>query len=74
MRNIETISKEIKEDWKTIPIYAKVYLDVMIKLGNDVLNEYDKSIILGFLANAQYWKGETSRRIKKELNGLLKQS
>ena len=74
MRNIETISKEIKEDWKTIPIYAKVYLDVMIKLGNDVLNEYDKSIILGFLANAQYWKGETARRIKKELNGLLKQS
>lgn len=74
MRNIETISKEIKEDWKTIPIYAKVYLDVMIKLGNDVLNEYDKSIILGFLANAQYWKGETARRIKKELNGLLKES
>ena len=55
--------------------YAYPYLDAMGAL-NSINDNYGadsgKSIVLYFLANAQTWKGETARRIKKELKELVK--
>ena len=76
MRPIYEIAREIRKDWgaKT-SAYAKPYLDAMSCL--DSINDsygWDsaKSVVLYFLANAGTWKGETARRIKKELKEMTK--
>ena len=50
------------------------YLDAMATLDS-IQDKYyldtGRSIVLYFLANAGTWRGETARRIKKELNEIL---
>ncbi len=74
-RPIFVIASEIRSDWKK-PNYAAVpYLQAMATLGSIRENYYDdsaKSVVLYFLANAGSWRGEVARRIKKELNEMLK--
>lgn len=74
-RQINEIAQEIRQDWKNISPFAKPYLSAMTTLytvdgyyGADSA----KTIICYFLANAQTWRGETARRIKKELKDLIK--
>lgn len=73
-RPLYQIAKEIRKDWPKPYFGAVPYLDAMSQMGS--INEnygYDdgRSIVLYFLSNAQTWRGETARRIKKELNGML---
>jgi hypothetical protein len=74
-RPLYEIAREIRKDW-TKPYFGAVpYLEAMETLS-DISQDYyadsAESIVLYFLSNAQTWKGETARRIKKELKELAK--
>ena len=75
-RPIREIALEISADWgEKISPHAKPYLDAMFSLDKITDNfglDSGKSVIAYFLANAAGWRGETARRLKKELKGLLK--
>lgn len=74
-RPICQIAKEIRNDWKNVYFGAKPYLSAMMCLNSiDDNNGFDsaKMIVLYFLSNASTWKGETARRIKKELKDMCK--
>lgn len=75
MRPIYEIAYEIRKDWKNVNYAAKPYLDAMMSLDSiDDSYGWDsaKSVVLYFLCNAGTWKGETARRIKKELKEMTK--
>lgn len=74
-RPISEIANEISNDWKKVYFGAVPYLDAMktLKSINDnYFYDSAKTIVLYFLGNAQTWKGETARKIKKELNLMIK--
>lgn len=74
-RAISTIAKEIRADWQKVNFGAVPYLQAMDGL-NKITDSYGydsaKSIVLYFLSNASSWRGETAKRIKLELNKMLK--
>lgn len=75
MRTLKEISKEIKQDWKNIYFGAVPYLEAMgtlSSINDDYGYDSAESIVRYFLANASTWRGDNARRIKKELNDLLK--
>lgn len=74
-RPIYKIAEEIRNDWKKISPFALPYLqamDTLEKVTDKYIFDDAKDIILRFLCNAGTWKGETARRIKAELNALVK--
>lgn len=75
MRNLSEIAKEIKADWKNISPYAKPYLNAMSTLGS-VGQRYGvdegRAVVNYFLANCGSWRGEVARRVKKELNQMVR--
>jgi hypothetical protein len=75
-RQLYTIAKEISEDWGDKVNYgAKPYLMAMRSLGSVKENyHYDdgSNIVRYFLANATSWRGDVARRVKLELNNLIK--
>lgn len=74
-RPIYVIAEEISKDWKNVYFGAVPYLDAMLELDS-ITDTYGsdsgKSIVAYFLSNAQNWRGETAKRVKKELNEMLK--
>ena len=74
-RPLETIASEIQSDWKNINYAAVPYLDAMATMQS-VQDDYGydsgKSVVVYFLSNATTWRGETARRVKKELKALIK--
>lgn len=80
VRPLYIIANEIINDWHVTAkngIYfgAKPYLDAMRSLDNISDNygmDSGKSIVLYFLSNASTWRGETAKRVKAELNAMLK--
>lgn len=76
-RPISEIAREIRSDWRNVYFGAVPYLDAMGSL-NSIDDEYGcdsgNSVVLYFLANAQTWRGDVARRVKKELNDLSKQA
>ena len=75
-RPIEVIANEIRKDWGAKVNYAaRPYLQAMYGL-NSISDNYGcdsaKSVIAYFLSNASTWQGDTARRIKKELNAMIK--
>ena len=74
-RSLSAIAAEIRSDWKNPYFGAVPYINAMMQLDKISDNYYfdsAKSIVLYFLANAGSWRGETARRIKKELNAMVK--
>lgn len=74
-RPLHQIAQEIQQDWKPVNYAAKPYLDAMLSLSNISDNYFMDSgfsVVAYFLSNATTWRGETARRIKKELNAILK--
>ena len=75
MRSIRLIANEIENDWTKVNYSARPYLEAMYSL-NEITDEYyfdsGKSVVLYFLANAGTWRGETAKRVKLELKGMLK--
>lgn len=74
MRPIHVIAQEITQDWKRPYFGAVPYLKVMSHLNSiddSYMHDSARGIISYFLANAMTWRGETARRVKKELNQML---
>ena len=67
--------KFIKIGGAKIYFGAKPYLSAMLsldKITDKYMFDDADSIVRYFLANATTWRGEVARRIKKELNSMLK--
>lgn len=75
VRPLFVIAAEIFENWQNPYFGAVPYLKAMYALNSiDEMYGFDSadSIVRYFLANAQTWRGETARRVKSELNAMLK--
>lgn len=79
-RKLCVIAAEIQADilagnWRAESRYhARPYLEALHHLDSIHDRYYldsGKSIVRYFLANASTWRGETARRIKLELKGML---
>ena len=75
-RELNEIAQEIKKDWGAKVNYgAKPYLDAMTQLysiDDMYINDTADSIVRYFLSNARSWRGEVAKRVKKELNEMIK--
>ena len=75
-RPIYEIAQEIRKDWGAKMYFgAKPYVGAMLilkSIDDKYMCDDAKTIIRYFLANASSWRGETARRIKKELNAMVK--
>ena len=74
-RSINAIAREIKREWKPVYYAACPYLDAMnqIETINDVyMHDPAKQILAYFLSNAGTWRGDAAKRIKAELNAMIK--
>ena len=72
-RFLHEIAAEIKGDW-TKPYFGAVhYINAMSEL-NWITDQYyqdsARTVVLYFLSNAGTWRGETARRVKKELKAM----
>ena len=86
-RSLSEIAYEIYQDWATKSgkverkaknIYhgAVPYLQAMMDMrhvSDSYGLEYGDMIVAYFLSNATTWRGETARRVKAELNQMLKE-
>jgi len=77
-RPINVIAREILNDWggwNKVNYGAVPYLEAMFRI-NSVDDRYicedGKTQVIYFLSNASSWRGETARRVKKELNAMIK--
>lgn len=74
-RSIRDIATEIRNDWRNVNYAAAPYLDAMSSLDsvNDSYGaESARTIVLYFLSNASSWRGDTARRVKKELKDMTR--
>ncbi len=75
MRQLHEIAADVRRDWKKPYFGAVPYLDAMAYLDsiNDMYYDDDaSSVVRYFLDNAQTWRGEVARRVKKELKDMLR--
>lgn len=74
-RPLSVIAAEIRRDWKNVYFGAVPYLSAMGAL-NDINDNYmqdsARTVVIYFLGNAKTWRGETAKRVKAELNAMLK--
>lgn len=74
-RSLSVIANEIKADWKKVNYAAAPYLQAMAGLQSITDKYYQdsaRSVVLYFLCNAGTWRGETAKRVKAELNKMIK--
>lgn len=75
VRSLSDIALDIENDWKNLSVHAKPYLMAMFSLDK-ITDKYGMdsgdSIVAYFLSNATTWRGETAKKIKLELNTMLK--
>lgn len=74
-RPLYTIAQEIAKDWQRPYFGAVPYVRALGELSS-INDEYGcdtaSSVVACFLSNAATWRGETARRVKKELHEMLK--
>jgi len=73
-RPLYEIAQEIRQDWRPVHAYAKPYLDAMLTLDSiddNYMFDSAKSIVSYFLSNANMWRGEKAKEIKKELKSMI---
>lgn len=74
MRTISEIAKEIKAEWKEPYFGAVPYIEAMEVLRGPedyFMADSAKDIVIYFLSNARYWRGEVAKRIKAELKDMF---
>ena len=80
-RSLSTIANEIRQNWKkdisgtSLYFGAVPYLDAMSgmdKVSDNYGYDSGKSMVAYFLSNASTWRGETAKRVKAELNKMIK--
>ena len=68
------IAKIIQNDWKNPYFGAVPYIEALSTMTN-IQDDYGldsgSSIVAYFLANANTWRGDTAREVKKELKRRL---
>lgn len=73
-KSLSEIAEIIIRDWRTPYFGAAPYLQAM-RTMNSIDEDYGldsgRSVVTYFLANAQTWRGETAREVKKELKRRL---
>lgn len=75
VRPLYEIAREIRKTWPKVWFGAVPYLNAMASLDSMKDNYYADSahsVVLYFLSNATTWRGDDARRIKAELNRMLK--
>lgn len=81
VRPLYEIAREIRQNWKKsisgtdLNYAAKPYLEAMEtldKISDRYIMDSASSIVAYFLGNASTWRGETAKRVKAELNQMLK--
>lgn len=74
-RQVCEIAVEIARDWTNIYYGARPYLQAMATMRT-IADKYGAddgdSVVAYFLSNAKTWRGPAARRIKNELNDMLK--
>lgn len=74
-RPLHVIAREIARDW-TKPYFGAVpYIKAMstvARLSDSYGADDGEYLVIYFLANAGTWRGDTARRVKAELNAMLK--
>lgn len=73
MRPLYEIARDIRNDWKKVNYAAKPYLEAMASLSSieeKYILDSGRSIVLYFLANANSWRGDKAREIKRELKTM----
>jgi hypothetical protein len=74
-RPIAQIADEIFKDWLTMPNSAKAYARSMRQIWDIegmFYQDTKASVVRYFLSNAGTWRGPVARRIKAELNTIIK--
>lgn len=76
-RTFAEIAREIKQTWKNVYFGAKPYLQAMATIDSSDKNApymlvTAENIVIYFLVNATYWRGEDAKRIKAELKSMIK--
>jgi len=75
VRPLHVIAREIAQHWPTVNYAARPYLSAMRSL-NTLRDAYGEdsaySVVAYFLSNATGWRGPEAKRIKAELNAMLK--
>lgn len=74
-RSVREIAREIRKYWEKPYFGAVPYLEAMLqleKITDDYYADSGESVVRYFLCNATTWRGEHARRIKAELNAMLK--
>tara|TARA_R110000765_G_scaffold74201_2_gene145334 strand:+ start:1372 stop:1626 length:255 start_codon:yes stop_codon:yes gene_type:complete len=73
-RTVKAIAREVSADWAKVSYAAAPYLDAMGDL-NSVDDDYGydsgRSVVRYFLSNASSYRGETARKLKAELRGMV---
>lgn len=75
-RTFRQIALEIKETWKNQYFGAKPYVDALLTLDTSdpsapYIFETAKDMVIGFLANAQTFRGEVAKNLKQELKNMI---
>ena len=74
-RPIYEIARDIRANWPKVNYAALPYLDAMRELngiGDKYIYDTGESVVRYFLSNASAWRGPEAKRIKAELNAMLK--
>lgn len=75
MRSLSAIAAEISRDWGNPYFAARPYLGAMLTLDS-MADAYGadsaQQIVAYFLVNAKSWRGPVARRVKAELNAMLR--
>lgn len=79
-RLLYEVAAEVRRDWRkdgkpNVWFGAKPYLSAMECLdGMDSYYGVESAadVVMYFLVNAKTWRGETAKRVKAELNAMLK--
>ena len=74
-RSLREIARDIRKAWPKPHFAAKAYLEALRELDSaDEMFYHDtgRSIIRGFLANAQTFRGPEARQLKEELQQHLR--
>jgi hypothetical protein len=77
MRPLYEIAEEIGLDWKRVHPSAQPYFNALFDLAgldDKYFMDDGRTVVLYFLANASTWRGPTARRIKEELNAMLREN
>lgn len=75
VRPLSIIAREVSRDWRKVYFGAVPYLAAMLtldKITDAYFQDSAKEVVLYFLSNATTWRGTVARRVKAELNAMLK--